>query len=65
MLALRLQGMFGLALTPRIVGGRLLLKLHLLSHAHRPVNVTQDLANFWRSAYEEVKKDLMGRYAKH
>jgi ATP-dependent helicase HrpB len=29
---------------------------HLLSPARRPVQVTQDLANFWRSTYAEVKR---------
>ncbi|MED5606630.1 MULTISPECIES: ATP-dependent helicase HrpB [unclassified Pseudomonas] len=64
-LAVRLQELFGLADTPRIAGGRLAVKLHLLSPAQRPVQVTQDLANFWRSTYAEVKKDLKGRYPKH
>ncbi|KAF1051085.1 MAG: ATP-dependent RNA helicase SrmB [Stenotrophomonas maltophilia] len=64
-LAVRLQELFGLADTPRIGGGRLAVKLHLLSPAQRPVQVTQDLANFWRSTYAEVKKDLKGRYPKH
>ena len=63
-LAVRLQEMFGLADTPRIAGGKLPIKLHLLSPARRPVQVTQDLANFWRSTYLEVKKDLKGRYPK-
>ncbi len=53
------------AFTPRIAQGRLAVKLHLLSPAHRPVQVTQDLANFWRSTYAEVRKDLKGRYPKH
>ncbi|MDT3424224.1 ATP-dependent helicase HrpB [Pseudomonas protegens] len=64
-LAVRLQELFGLAQTPRIAGGRQVVKLHLLSPARRPVQVTQDLANFWRSTYAEVKKDLKGRYPKH
>jgi ATP-dependent helicase HrpB len=64
-LAVRLQELFGLADTPRIAGGRQIIKLHLLSPARRPVQVTQDLANFWRSTYAEVKKDLKGRYPKH
>lgn len=64
-LAVRLQEMFGLADTPRIAGGKLPIKLYLLSPARRPVQVTQDLANFWRSTYLEVKKDLKGRYPKH
>ncbi len=64
-LAVRLQELFGLAATPRIAGGRLGLKLHLLSPARRPVQVTQDLASFWANTYLEVKKDLKGRYPKH
>ncbi|QGW75860.1 ATP-dependent helicase HrpB [Pseudomonas alkylphenolica] len=64
-LAVRLQELFGLAETPRIAQGRQQVLLHLLSPARRPVQVTQDLANFWRSTYAEVKKDLKGRYPKH
>ena len=64
-LAVRLQELFGLSDTPQIAGGRQTVKLHLLSPARRPVQVTQDLANFWSSTYAEVKKDLKGRYPKH
>lgn len=64
-LAVRLQELFGLAETPRIMRGRIALTLHLLSPAQRPVQVTQDLASFWQTAYFEVKKDLKGRYPKH
>ncbi len=64
-IAVRLQELFGLADTPRIGGGRVPVTLHLLSPAHRPVQVTRDLAGFWRSSYFEVRKDLRGRYPKH
>ncbi|WP_277423354.1 ATP-dependent helicase C-terminal domain-containing protein, partial [Pseudomonas viridiflava] len=64
-LAVRLQELFGLAETPRIAQGKQPLVLHLLSPARRPVQVTQDLANVWRSAKGEVKKDVKVRYAKH
>lgn len=64
-LAERLQEMFGLQETPRIGRGRVPLTLHLLSPAHRPVQVTRDLASFWRDAYFEVRKELRGRYPKH
>jgi len=64
-LAVRLQEVFGWTETPRIAGGRVPLTLHLLSPAHRPVQVTRDLASFWRSGYFEVKKDLKGRYPRH
>jgi ATP-dependent helicase HrpB len=64
-LAVRLQEMFGLADTPTIGRGRVPLTLHLLSPAHRPVQVTRDLGGFWRSSYHDVRKDLRGRYPKH
>ncbi len=64
-LSVRLQELFGQANTPRIANGRQVLKLHLLSPARRPVQVTQDLSSFWKSTYNEVKKDLKGRYPKH
>jgi len=64
-LAVRLQEIFGWEETPRIAGGLVPLTLHLLSPAQRPVQVTKDLANFWRETYYEIKKDLKGRYPKH
>ncbi|MEJ2038886.1 MAG: ATP-dependent helicase HrpB [Desulfosarcinaceae bacterium] len=64
-LAVRLQEMFGLDHTPAIAGGRQTLLLHLLSPAGRPVQITRDLAGFWRGSYQAVKKDLKGRYPKH
>jgi ATP-dependent helicase HrpB len=64
-LAVRLQELFGLADTPRIANGAVPLTLHLLSPARRPVQVTRDLAGFWRSSYFDVRKELRGRYPKH
>ena len=64
-LAVRLQEMFGCTDTPRIAGGRVPLTVHLLSPASRPVQVTRDLAGFWRTTYFDVRKDLRGRYPKH
>jgi ATP-dependent helicase HrpB len=64
-LAVRLQELFGLADTPRVGGGRVPLTLHLLSPAHRPVQVTRDLAGFWRSSYHDVRRELRGRYPRH
>ena len=64
-LAVRLQELFGCRDTPRVAGGKVPVMLHLLSPAKRPVQVTKDLASFWKSAYVEVKKELRGRYPKH
>ncbi len=62
---MRLQEVFGLATTPVIGGGRVPLSFRLLSPAQRPLQVTRDLASFWRNAYAEVRKVMRGRYPKH
>jgi ATP-dependent helicase HrpB len=64
-LAVRLQEVFGLEETPRVGGGAVPVTMHLLSPAHRPVQVTRDLAGFWRTSYFDVQKDMKGRYPKH
>jgi len=64
-LAVRLQEVFGWTETPRIGRGRVPLTLHLLSPAYRPVQVTQDLAGFWKCGYFEVRKELRARYPRH
>ncbi len=64
-LPVRLQELFGLAETPRICQGRVAVTLHLLSPAQRPIQITHDLAGFWARTYEDVKKELKGRYPKH
>jgi len=64
-LAVRLQELFGLTETPTVAGGAVPVTLHLLSPANRPVQVTRDLAGFWRNSYFEVRRELRGRYPKH
>ena len=61
----RLQECFGLMETPKVAGGRVPIVMTLLSPAQRPVQVTKDLAGFWRGAYQLVRKDMRGRYPKH
>jgi ATP-dependent helicase HrpB len=63
--AVRLQEVFGLEVSPRIGGGTIPLTFKLLSPAQRPVEITRDLAGFWRSGYAQVRKDLRGRYPRH
>ena len=64
-LAVKLQEVFGWSSTPMLMDGRVPLTLQLLSPAQRPVQVTRDLAGFWRSSYFEVRKELRGRYPRH
>jgi ATP-dependent helicase HrpB len=63
--SVRLQELFGMRHTPTVGRGKVPLTLQLLSPAHRPVQVTQDLESFWARGYPEVKKELKGRYPKH
>nr|WP_154325298.1 ATP-dependent helicase HrpB [Pantoea sp. 201603H] len=64
-LAVRLQEMYGESQSPCIAEGRVPLVLELLSPAQRPLQITRDLAGFWRGAWAEVQKEMKGRYPKH
>lgn len=64
-MAAKLQEMFGCTETPTINNGKTALMIHLLSPARRPLQITQDLASFWKNGYQEVKKENKAKYAKH
>ncbi len=64
-LAVKLQELFGLAESPKVADGRVSVMLHLLSPGGKPLQITQDLRNFWNSTYAEVKKEMKGRYPRH
>jgi ATP-dependent helicase HrpB len=59
----KIQEVFGLAASPRICGIPLIFRL--LSPAHRPLQVTRDLAGFWETTYADVRKEMRGRYPRH
>jgi ATP-dependent helicase HrpB len=61
----RIQELFGWHETPRIAGNRVPLQLRLLGPNYRPQQITEDLANFWRETYDQVRKELKRRYPKH
>jgi ATP-dependent helicase HrpB len=64
-IALRVQELFGLSTHPALAGGRVPLTLHLLSPAHRPIQITRDLPGFWSGSWSAVRADLRGRYPRH
>ena len=64
-LHIRVQELFGLTQHPSIAGGKLPLTLYLLSPAHRPIQVTRDLAGFWKGSWAAVKAEMKGRYPRH
>jgi ATP-dependent helicase HrpB len=61
--AARVQDFYGSTVTPQVGGQPLVLEL--LSPANRPVQITDDLAGFWKGSWSEVRKDMAGRYPKH
>lgn len=64
-LSARIQELFGVKSLPTIAGGRIKPLVHLLAPNQRPVQITQDLANFWREHYPGIRKELKRRYPKH
>jgi ATP-dependent helicase HrpB len=62
-ITLRLQEMFGQVRHPMI--GATPLRVTLLSPGQKPVQTTQDIPGFWDTSYEDVRKDMRGRYPKH
>lgn len=64
-LAVKLQELFGLTATPTVASGRVPVLIHLLSPAGRPLQVTQDLAGFWKNGYPAVRAEMRGRYPRH
>jgi ATP-dependent helicase HrpB len=63
--SVRLQFLFGVTKTPLVALGNIALTIELLSPANRPIQVTQDLAGFWKGSYAQVRREMKGRYPKH
>jgi ATP-dependent helicase HrpB len=61
--SVRVQDLFGVTTHPTAAGAP--IRLHLLSPADRPIQVTADLPGFWAGSWSEVRKDMAGRYPKH
>lgn len=63
--AAKLQELFGLATTPRIAQGRVAVLFHLLSPARKPLAITDDLESFWNGPYQDVRREMRGKYPRH
>jgi ATP-dependent helicase HrpB len=60
-----IQDFFGMTKTPTIAFGRIPLVVELLAPNRRPVQITEDLESFWRTAYPELRPALSRRYPRH
>ena len=63
--SVKLQELFGLAESPRLGPRRQPVVFELLAPNGRPVQTTRDLRSFWDTTYQEVRKELRGRYPRH
>lgn len=61
----RIQELFGVESLPTLAAGRIPLVIHILAPSQRPVQITQDLAGFWRDHYPRIKQELRRKYPKH
>jgi ATP-dependent helicase HrpB len=61
----KIQDFYGLDETPKVAGGRVPIVVEILGPNFRPLQVTQDLANFWRVLYPEMRNELRRRYPRH
>jgi ATP-dependent helicase HrpB len=64
-IALRIQDLYDVSAAPRIAMNRVSLLVHILAPNMRAVQITQDLAGFWREHYPRIKQELQRRYPKH
>ncbi len=61
----KIQEVFGLNETPKVLNNTLSLQIHLLTPAMTPMQITYDLKSFWENSYTEVRKEVRGKYKRH
>lgn len=62
---IRIQDLFDVRQIPKLAMGRVAPLVHILGPNQRPVQITQDLAGFWREHYPKIKKELQRKYPRH
>jgi len=64
-LSARIQELYGVSSTFTLGHGRVPVKIEVLAPNQRPIQVTDDLSNFWRDQYPKIKTELSRRYPRH
>jgi ATP-dependent helicase HrpB len=64
MTAARIQDLYGVT-NLTVAKGRQPVTIQILAPNQRPVQITSDLANFWKEGYPKIKQELQRKYPKH
>jgi ATP-dependent helicase HrpB len=64
-ISLRIQELYDVTQTQKIAMGRVPVLVHILTPGMKPIQITQDLASFWREHYPRIKSELQRKYPKH
>ncbi len=64
-IATRIQDLYGVSGEIRIAGQHVPVVIQVLAPNHRPIQITQNLANFWKESYPKIKQELQRKYPKH
>lgn len=64
-LSARIQELYGIEGKFFVGHGRVPVKIEVLAPNQRPIQVTDDLSNFWREQYPKIKTELSRRYPRH
>src|SRR5439155_3275113 len=63
-ISVRIQDLYGMK-SASVTAGRVPVRIEILAPNQRPVQVTDNLANFWRETYPKLKQELQRKYPKH
>jgi ATP-dependent helicase HrpB len=64
-LSARIQELYGVDGKFTLGQGRVPVKIEVLAPNQRPIQITDDLGNFWREQYPKIKTELSRRYPRH
>jgi ATP-dependent helicase HrpB len=64
-IAARIQDLYGIKEAVWIANRRVAVRIQVLTPSNRPVQVTENLALFWRETYPKLKQQLQRKYPKH
>ena len=64
-IAARIQDLYGIKDALWIANRGVRVRIQVLAPSNRPVQITENLGDFWRDTYPKLKQQLQRRYPKH